>query len=354
MSTRNYIFDMESILQLNGTTEKNNSLMSALQKKPALQQKPFIWDNVIFILASSIFGLSISGIIIELFQPEKYTVACFSPFGNRAQYTYINSYCHKYIPIAEYFAVALMLHVAALVIPHHLWKAFFSAQIDCFFRHASRLETLRDRDTGKYPRKNYDIVNYLQREFNDKKTMLRSYIAKLVMQFVLILIAIAANWYVFRGIDSDITFECYDDHKISQLFSNVTCAYPRKLFINVLQVVDYSLLVAGIFMLIIGLLWSFLHNHATGDDTIAEFCYNSSIDPKYYYYKSSKKWLGWCQMKSDFVFLLGSLLESDTGARRVFKAILIEDAIFEIFSTQLAAFENRRPNTKGIYLHMYA
>ena len=324
------------ILRSNETTEDNYSLVPAYNRKPILHQKPFIWDNVIYVIASSIFGLSVSGVIIDFFNSDKYSVVCFSPFESRSQYMYVNGYCNKYIPIQEYFAVALMLHAAALVAPHYIWRVQFSAQIDCFFRHVSRIETLRDRDTGKYPPNNYNIVNNLQREFSDKKTILKSYIAKLVLQFLVILISFATNWYIFGNIDSNITFDCYDDDEINQSFGNVTCAFPRKLFINVLQVTDYCLLVVAVMILTCGLLWTFLYNHSIEDDKIAEFCYNSGIDPKYYYYKPLKKWLKWCRMENDFMFLLASLLATDTAVRRVFKAILIEDTIFEKFSTQLA------------------
>ena len=311
----------------------------ATKKKPSLNQKLFIWDNVIYVLASIIFGLGASSIIVEFFNPHKFTLACFSPFEGRAQYTYVNSYCYKYIPVEEYFAVALMLHVAVLVVPHYLWNVFFSAKIDCFFRLVSQLEILRDRQTGKYPRKNDYTVQYLKRQFSNKKTILWSYITKLVSQFILILISGAVNGYVFGGIDSNITFECYDDNEISQLFGNVTCAYPRKLFINVLQVADYCLLAVGIIMIIIGLFWIFLYNHSIEDEKIAKFCYESGIDPKYYYSKPVKKRLGWYQMKDDFMFLLSILLATDYGFRKVFEAILIEDTIFQKFVTELAAYK---------------
>ena len=85
-----------------------------------LKPKPFFWDRIIFSIASTIFVLSISGIIVEYFESDENSLACFSSLDNRAQYTYINSYCHKYAPIAKYFPVALILHAAALTVPHYL------------------------------------------------------------------------------------------------------------------------------------------------------------------------------------------------------------------------------------------
>ena len=333
-------------LRLNETTEEYDCPNQILEKKSILQLKSFIWDDIIFVLASTIFGLSISGLFIDFLKPEKYTLACFSPFENQAQYTYVNSYCYKYIPVEEYFSVALILHAAALVVPHYLWKFYFSAKFNCFSRLVSKLETLRDRNTGKYPCKNYHIVEYLKTKFADKKFILTSYITKLVLQFILILILVAFNWYIFRGIDSTITFECYDDNEISQLFGNITCAYPQKRFINVLQVADYCLLGVAIIMIIIGLFWSLLYNHSIEDKKVANFCYDSGVDSKYYYHRKLKKRLKCCQMKDDFMFLLAALLTTDSGFRQVFKDILIEEIILEKFTTKLAA-------DKGMHMHNY-
>ena len=327
---------MEELLKLNNTTWDYDSVTPTSEKKPALQQKPFIWDRVIFVLASIIFGLSISGVVAEYLNSAKNNLACFSLTGNQAQYTYINSYCHKYIPITEYFSVVLMLHVAALVVPHYLWKVFFSAQIECFFSQVDKLKTLHDRDTEKYPQMNHDIVVYLKREFGDRKAIFKSYIVKLFLQFLLISTSLAVNMCIFH-IDSDITFECYDDNEDSQLFGNVTCAYPRKLFINVLQVSDYCLLSVAIIIVTIALFWNFMYNHSesTEDDKIAQFCYDSGINPKYCSYLTSKKMIRCCQMDNDFKFLLASLLATHSGLRRVFKAILIEDTILLKFRGEL-------------------
>ena len=313
---------------------------------PRLHRKPFFWDSIIFILASTIFGLSISGIIVEFFKSDKNAVACFSPFENTAQYTYVNSYCHKYLPVAEYFAVALVIHAAALSLPHYLWKVFFSAQFNSFFRHAATLETLRN-DTGRYPPKNYRIVKYLKKEFGDNKVIYTSYIFKLVAQLLFALAAIIVNILVFPNLDSNITFKCYDNEK-SQMFGNVTCTYPRKLFINVLEVADYSLLSVAVFVILCGLLWIFFYNHSTEDGKIAKFCSDSGIDPMYYYNKPSKKWFSLLPMRNSFDFLLASLLATDSGLRRVLKAILIEDYISQKFSTYLAHYEK----DKGTYLAM--
>ena len=308
-----------------------------------LEPKPFFWDSIIFSLASTIFGLSVSGIIFEFFKSEYNSLTCFSELENRAQYTYINNYCRKYLPNIQYFPVALTIQAAALVVPHYLWKVYFGAQFDSFFSHAAKLETLLDRDTGDYPHKNYSIVDYLQREFYDKKIILTVYVMKLLFQILFMLSSLVVNIALFADIDLNITFECSDNER-SQLFGNVTCAYPRKLFINVLQVTDYFLLAAAMMVLGFGLYWCLLYNHSK-EDEIAQFCYDSCIDAKFY--QPTKKWLSWYQMNNDFKFLLASLLTTNTGFGRVFKSILINRMIFQNFIAHITAYHYEGYIKKG-------
>ena len=304
-----------------------------------LEPKPLFWDSIIFSLASIIVGLSISSVIVDFFKSSDISVTCFSELENRAQYTYINSYCHKYLPIADYFSVALLIHAAALVIPHYLWKVYFSAKFDSFFSHAAKLETLLDRDTGEYSHKNYNIVEFLQREFCDENIVFTMYTTKIILQILFVLSALAVNLAVFTNINFDITFECYDDNERSQLFGNVTCAYPKKLYINVLQVADYVLLVVALMVLVFSLCWCLLYNHST-EDEIAQFCYDSCIDAKYC--KPSKRWLTWYQLKNDFKFLLVLLLATNAGLGRVFKSILIERIISQKFNADITTCHRKR------------
>ena len=142
---------------------------------PKLKRETFFWDRIIFFFAFTIFGLSISGIIAEVFKPDDNSLACFSPFGNRAKYTYINSYCHKHLPRGEFFPLVLVAHAVLLVLPHYFWKVYFSTDFDSFFSHVARIEILREGNTRKYPNQNYRIVNYLQKEFGNRTHMFKSY-----------------------------------------------------------------------------------------------------------------------------------------------------------------------------------
>ena len=62
-----------------------------------------------------------------------------------------------------------------------------------------------------------------------------------------------------RALKARTSFCCSER---SQLFGYVTCAYLRKLFINVLQVADYLFLAVAIMVLGFSLCWCLLHNHS--------------------------------------------------------------------------------------------
>ena len=178
----------------------------------------------------------------------------------------------------------LVLQATLLIVPHYVWKACLSAEFGSFFSHVARVDILRKVNTGIYPHKNYRIVNFLQREFDDSKVILIPYFLKLCVQLIFVGIMLGVNIVVLRGVSNDITFECNDDDD-DQIFGNVTCAYPGLLFSNVLLGIDYVLLAVAIIMLLIGFYWLFLWNHSANQDNnkIAIFCYESCIDAQYGY-----------------------------------------------------------------------
>jgi len=82
-------------------------------------------------------GLSVSNIIVNFVRTEPNTITCYTSSNTtRDQNAYINNYCNEHLPLSENFALALVIHGAALLLPHYLWKAYFSARIDFLFSHA--------------------------------------------------------------------------------------------------------------------------------------------------------------------------------------------------------------------------
>ena len=156
---------------------------------PRIKPKSFYWDTIIFSLASAIIILSISEIIVDFFKSDENSVACYydnNTFKNRDQYTYINSYCYKYLSQDKLFPLLLVAQAAFLIVPDRLWKAVFSIEFDSFFINAARVQILRERNTGQYPIKNYTIVHYLHREFACRKYILVSYFIKLLFQLIFV------------------------------------------------------------------------------------------------------------------------------------------------------------------------
>ena len=307
---------------------------------PKLKPETFFWDRIISFFAFTIFGLSISGIIAEFFKPDDNSLACFSRFENRAQYTYINSYCHKHLSIGEFFPLVLVAHAVFIVLPHYFWKVFFSTDFDSFFNHVARIEILREDDTRKYLNQNYRIVNYLRKEFGNRTHMFKSYRCKLVGQLFLVFIMIAANIIWYTQIDHDIVFECSDENEKKRVFGNVTCANPRELFINILIWTDCAILILAATMLLLSL---YLYHccciskehYRLLYKEIAQLCYDSCINPQYHYEPSGLHPTGWFRITDDFSFLLASL---NFGLRRVFKTILLENIISQISGDDLQKF----------------
>ena len=321
--------------KLEEKSEKNaeSSRHDSVQKDPHLEPKLFFWDNIIFYLASAILGLSISNIVVDFVRPEPNTVACYTPLNtSRDQAIFINNYCNDYLPFSENFTFALVIHGAALLLPYYLWKAYFSARIDFFFTHAAKLETLRDRNTGEYPHKNFSVVDYMHREFHERKDILIGYIIKLVAQTSIVVLAISISAGIFR--EFDIEFDCPKerDHR---LFPQVTCTYAKLRFISILRWVDYALLIVSFFVLVYGLIWCLWRSHPElGYKSTSQFCYHSCINSKFY--KATRRY----RLKNDLHFLLVSLYATNAGLGRVFRSVQIVNRIRHELDAHFESLDN--------------
>ena len=312
---------IRKLLEQNETQENDSS--------PRVKPKSFFWDTIIFSLASAIIGLSISEITVGFFKSDENSVACYynsSKLQNQDQYTYINNYCYKYLSDDKHFSLLLVAQAASLIVPHHLWKTFFSTLFDSFFIHAARVQILRERNTGQYPIKNYTIVHYLHREFACRWCILRFYYIKLFVQLLFVVGMIYINTIWFTKLNNDITFECSND---KQVFSNVTCVNPRRPFIIIILNIDHVLLyLVAALIILVGIVRCFVGCCVSTEnyEKTANICYKSCIDPQYYYKPSLKSSICWIQINNDFEFLLALL---HFGLGRVFKTILIENEIYK-------------------------
>ena len=318
---------------------------------PHLEPKLFFWDNIIFYLSSAILGLSISNIVVDFVRPEPNTVACYTSVdASRDQATFINNFCNKYLPFTENFTLALVVHGAALLVPYYLWKAYFSARIDFFFTHAAKLETLRERNTGEYPHKNFSVVDYMHREFHERRGILAGYIIKLAAQFCIAFLSMIISIGIFQ--DFDIEFDCprKTEH---HLFTNVTCTYAKLRFISILRWVDYTLLCVSLVVLLYGLYWCIIRSHPELEYmNTSQFCYSSCINSKFY--KATKRY----QLKNDQDFLLVSLFATNTGLGRVFRSIQIVNRIRHELDAHYESLDNfdsmRNPQRSKCRYHSLA
>ena len=306
------------------------------EKTPVLEQKLFFWDNIIFYLASAILGLSVSNIVVDFLRPEPNAVTCFSYVTDRDQAAYINNYCNDFLPFSENFVLALVIHGVLLLAPHYLWKVYFSARIDFFFTHAAKLGTLRDRDTGEYPHNNFNVVDYMHREFHERRDILIGYIMKLLTQLLVVILAISTTAGLFQDSDFKIRFDCpHEDDEEDPIFRRVNCSYAKLRFVSILRITDYIFLALSMITIVYGLYWCLLRSHPElGHQETSQFCYDSCINSKYYI---SKKWY---RLQNDLHFLLVSLFSTNAGLGRVFKSIQIANDISQELSAHLESLDN--------------
>ena len=306
------------------------------EKTPVLESKLFFWDNIIFYLASAILGLSVSNIVVDFLRPEPNAVACFTNVINRDQAAYVNNYCNDFLPFAENFVLALVIHGILLLAPHYLWKVYFSARIDFFFTHAAKLETLRDRDTGEYPHKNFSVVDYMHREFHERRDILIGYVMKLISQLIVAILAISTTAGLFQNHEFKIRFDCpHIDDEEDDMFGRVKCSYAKLRFVSVLRYADYIFLALSVIAMMYGLFWCLLKSHPElGHQETSQFCYASCINSKHYVHKKRYR------LTNDLHFLLVSLFSTNAGLGRVFKSVQIANDISQELSAHLESLDN--------------
>ncbi|XP_065895303.1 uncharacterized protein [Dysidea avara] len=323
---------------------------TATKREKDLQQKSFPWDTFLVFIASSIVGLSISNVVIDFFRPEQSTVVCFVPTDNhfdRDQVAYVNNFCIEDLPPSVYFPIALFTQGTLLLSSHYGWKVLLSARIDFFFTHVAELESMRDRSTGKYPDKNFDVVEYMYKELNGKSVVVRSYLFKLVFQFAVVILAIVFNAKIFDEFEHK--FNCDINNTSEEVsFQNITCVFSKLHFLFFLSIFDYVFLGLSI----IFLLWGFgscIYNHSDlQHKDVAIYCYELCINSQDYmsnsrYYKNDysakcKKILQplrWFTCNDDHNFLLLLLFASNAGLGKVFRSMQIANDISHMFNSHL-------------------
>jgi len=301
-----------------------------------VQQKSFPWDTLILVIATTITGLSISDVVVGFLTPDSSKVVCFVPQSNgldRDQVQYVNEFCHHALPISVNLTIALFVQGLLLVAFHFMWKLIVSGRIESYYSHVATMETLRDRKTGKYPDKNFEIAEFTQRQFGGKKFIVFSYFLKLLAQLLVIIGAVLVNVLVFEA-DSKfgIIFGCEDD-VLGPLFENVTCSYSRFQYLSILSVVDYILLGVSILVIVYGIVVSVLKIKFNVNKDSAIFSYQSGIDSEFYVARFGQ--FKWFRCNDDLNLLLSNLFSTNAGFGKVLKSVQIESDLSDIFDSHL-------------------
>ena len=317
----------EQIEDITGAKENSEE-----QEPPtAIKPKDFYWDQIVVILVSAILGLTVLDVTVEFFRGSG--VQCFTPTRlsagedlTRDQASFVNEYCYRSLPAAEYYPVFIIIHGLLIVAPHYLWSSVFGGHFGFYFDLVKKLDRLRNGKTGDYNPENYDIVKKLENEFTHKqKTIFYSYIAKLIIQVAICLISIIINAAAFRDFSS--LFTCPSNIRSAErwpLPSPVNCSYTPLRLLSVLSYADYGLVTLATFILLYGLGWCFVrHTTELGYETIAQFSMETCLLPQYFvpakFWSSPRS----PRIANDFDFLLMRLFRADTGHGNVFKDIQV-------------------------------
>lgn len=330
--------------ELKGNERKSESEQQHQVSTP-ITPKDFYWDQIVIILVSAILGLTALEVVVEFFRGS--VVQCFTPTSSpstssvegedftREQAAYVNNYCYRSVPSSEYYPVFIVVHGLLIVAPHYLWSSLFRGDFDFFFDLVQTLDRLRNRKTGDYDAKNYDILTKLRTEFSyKKKRIFRSYILKLSAQLAICFISIIISAAVFRDFSS--LFTCPDDIDNAEKWPlpfSVDCVYSPLRLLSVLQYANYGLIIVAIFVLAWGLAWCFFqHTTELGAEEVANFSFSSCLLPKYYVppqlWSGRSSWHSWSpRINNDLDFLVMRLFRTDTGYGQVFKDLQVEREI---------------------------
>ena len=339
-----------------GSSDPNKLEDRAEDAKP----REFFWDSVTKYVVGIILGLAALDTITEYVRGS--SISCRLPDGSAASDDFINNYCSANVPRSEYFPAFIAIHAILILIPHSLWINRYESYFVFFFTQCKQLDRTRNPDTGVYSENNYLIVDQLDQAFTTYKQngMFLSYIAKVLLQLILTLVAFFVAVFYFTDFSvvflcpssfSNATIERSSAARYWPLTEQVTCVYNSMRLFSVLRIADLFLLA----ILTLGYIWSLLsctasHSSILGTDQIAKFSFQSSISPRFYVFGSSAlhnvsspvraflqavinsiPYLGSGQyIRTDLDFLMLKLFRTDSGLGVVLREMQILSKIKDL------------------------
>ena len=309
------------------------------QKIDDIQPKEFFWDQFLIYVSTIVALLTVLDVTLQFFRggglmcriPGLVELDNVTTVVTRDEVAYVNSFCQQSLSLAEYYPLFVLIQGLILAAPHYLWASLFAGQFDFFFGLVRQLDRLRSSETGDYRTKNFDIVNKLEKQFPRKwkwLSIFTFYIAKLVLQLLVVLLSLVINAFVFQTEHFNFSFDCPRQldppPKGWWLPFQVTCTFTSFRLHQQLQRVNYFLLSLGFIVIVYGLVWcAKRHVNALGFKEAALFSFSSSLHPDHYvnepFYKSPLE----PGIRNDLDFLLMRLFRADSGHGRVFKDIQV-------------------------------
>ena len=310
--------------------------------KDSIQPKEFFWDQFLIYIATIVALLTVLDVTLQFFRGGG--LMCRLPGTivgedsktitiTRDEVAYINTFCQQSLSLAEYYPLFVLIQGLVLAAPQYLWASLFSGQFDFFFGLVRQLDRLRNNETGDYRVKNFDIVNKLEKQFPRRwkwVSIFSFYIAKLLVQLLVVLISLTINASVFQQKHFSFSFDCPEELDPTSppkgwwLPFQVSCVFSSFRLHLRLQNVNYFLLSLALGAILYGLAWcAKRHVNALGFQETALFSFSSCLRPEEYVHEYIFKQPLKPGIRNDLDFLLMRLFRADSGHGLVFKDIQV-------------------------------
>lgn len=319
-------------------------LLEGSEENPEIEEsqvksRDFFWDSIVLYLVSVILALAAVDALIEFIRGSE--VSCITKNGETTT-DFITSYCSSSLPLSQYVPGFIFIHGLAISIPHYLWAANTSGQFQSFMAVVTNLDRFREEDTGKYSKKNFNLVHQLEQSFTTygRNSIFYLYIGKSVLQLVMAVSSLVISIVFFT--DFDAVFYCPKNNNTNDEFwplpDQVTCVFQSLRLLYWIRLIDMIVLLFIILSILLAL-WFCISGHPNelGASQIARFSFESGMKPLYYvpssrlsprcfaiitkYFSSPFVSPG---ISTDLDFLLMKLFSCNSSLAQVFKDVQID------------------------------
>eukprot|EP00118_Oscarella_pearsei_P013090 m.101196 g.101196 ORF g.101196 m.101196 type:complete len:626 (+) comp37122_c0_seq1:110-1987(+) len=179
--------------------------------------KTFLWDQVIVYISVCVIVMLAVAVGEELFGGGG-AVACLTPKNfTRDQAAFVNKMCAEQVKVVRVLPLFLLGELVFLVGPHVLWTKIVGPNLEEFFSLSPTIRRFRDRQTGLFHYESLQTVKLLTSHFKRRKLVYRFYLAKLVIQLIVALAAIAVSYVLYQVVEVaeyGTTFACPVDERV--------------------------------------------------------------------------------------------------------------------------------------------